>query len=67
MPLHDLGTVVINHVVFLTHLIYFHLAFAHAEPSLLVVLYLFSKVLGRRAEDSDWDASAWPPRTPKLM
>lgn len=67
MPLHDLGSVFINHVVFLTHLIYFNLAFAQADPSLLVVLYLVSKVLGRRAEETEWDASVWPPRMPKWL
>ncbi|KAJ6441931.1 c4-dicarboxylate transporter [Purpureocillium lavendulum] len=48
MPLANFGSLVLTHVVFLTHLVYINLAFSHAEPSLLVVLYFVSK-LGSRA------------------
>ncbi|GJN84906.1 hypothetical protein PLIIFM63780_008470 [Purpureocillium lilacinum] len=70
MPLANVGSLVLNHVVFLTHLVYINLAFSHAEPSLLVVLYFVSKLVARRPEDLDLDAAAssWPPPTaPKCL
>ncbi|PHH77543.1 hypothetical protein CDD82_3467 [Ophiocordyceps australis] len=66
MPLADFGSLVLNHALFLIHLVYISLAFAHAESGLLVVLYLVSKLLARRPEDLDpalWQS--WPPAAPK--
>lgn len=63
MPLSNVGSIVLHHVVFLTHLVYINLAFSHAEPSLLVALYFISKLLARRPEDLD--PASWPPSAPK--
>ena len=62
MPLADLGSLVLHHMVFITHLVYFHIGFSHMEPGLLVVLYCVSKVLARRPEDLD-PPPVWPPHT----
>ena len=63
MPLSNVGSLVLHHVFFLTHLVYINLAFSHAEPSLLVVLYFASKLLARRPEGLD--PASWPPTAPK--
>ena len=63
MPMSDIGSLLLHHVVFLTHLVYINLAFSHAEPNLLVLLYLLCKVFARRPEDLDLDPSSWPPST----
>lgn len=60
MPLADVGSLVLHHVVFLTHVVYINIAFSHVEPSLLVVLYYISKLVGRRPEDLD--QPVWPPK-----
>ena len=59
MPLSNIGTLFLHHVVFLTHLVYINLAFTHAEPGLLLMLYLVSKLFARRPEDLD--PPTWPP------
>ena len=59
MPLADVGTLILNHMVFLTHLVYINIALSHAEPGLLVVLYFISKLVARRPEDLD--PPSWPP------
>ncbi|EEU46312.1 uncharacterized protein NECHADRAFT_78786 [Fusarium vanettenii 77-13-4] len=61
MPLANFGTLVLHHLVFVAHLAYFHIAFAHMEPSALVVLYCVSKLLARRADDIDGPPPEWPP------
>ena len=67
MPLHDIGSVFINNVVFVTHLFTFHVLFSHAEISTIIGLYLFCKLFGSRPEDVlDIDGTSWPPRN-KLM
>ncbi|KAF5658358.1 malic acid transport [Fusarium heterosporum] len=58
MPLANFGTLVLHHLVFVAHLVYFHVAFSHMEPSALVVLYCVSKLLARRADDLDAPAPA---------
>lgn len=64
MPLANVGSIVLHQIVFITHLVYISLAFTHAEPSLLVLLYFLSKLLARRPEDLD--PAIWPPTTPKF-
>ncbi|RSM09948.1 hypothetical protein CDV31_007465 [Fusarium ambrosium] len=64
MPLANFGTLVLHHLVFVAHLAYFHIAFAHMEPSALVVLYCVSKLLARRADDIDGPPPEWPPPSP---
>jgi hypothetical protein len=61
MPLANFGTLVLHHLVFVAHLVYFHIAFSHMEPSALVVLYCVSKLLARRADDIDGPPPEWPP------
>ncbi|PCD40081.1 hypothetical protein FGRA07_01352 [Fusarium graminearum] len=51
MPLANLGSLILHHIVFVAHLVYFHIAFTHMEPSVLVVIYCVSKLLARRADD----------------
>lgn len=63
MPLSDVGSIVLHHIVFLTHLVYITLAFSHAEPSLVVVLYFISKLVARRPEDID--PASWHPNAAK--
>lgn len=63
MPVSDVGSIVLHHIVFLTHLVYITLAFSHAEPSLLVGLYFISKLVARRPEDLD--PASWYPSVPK--
>lgn len=63
MPLANVGSIVLHHIVFLTHLVYINLAFSHAEPGLLVALYVISKLLARRPEDLD--PPSWPPGAPQ--
>ncbi|RCI17105.1 hypothetical protein L249_2347 [Ophiocordyceps polyrhachis-furcata BCC 54312] len=63
MPVSDVGSIVLHHVVFLTHLVYITLAFSHAEPSLLVGFYFISKLVARRPEDLD--PVSWYPSSPK--
>ncbi|KJZ80360.1 hypothetical protein HIM_00210 [Hirsutella minnesotensis 3608] len=62
MPLSNVGSLVLQQVVFLTHLVYITFAFSHAEPSLLVVLYFLSKLVARRPEDID--PLSWHPTAP---
>ena len=65
MPLYNLGSLVLNHIVFLTHLIYLNIAFSHANPSDLVPLYCALCLLARRADDIvDAAPPIWPPRAP---
>ena len=59
MPLANIGSIVLHHIVFLTHLVYMNLAFSHAEPSLIVALYVVSKLLARRPEELE--PPTWPP------
>lgn len=61
MPLADLGSLVVNHVVFLTHLVYINLAFSHADPGLIIVLYIASRLLCRHPEDLSDPKSSWAP------
>lgn len=61
MPLANVGSVVLHQILFLTHMVYINLAFAQAEPSLLVLLYFVSKLLARRPEDLE--PGTWPPAT----
>lgn len=65
MPLYDLGSLVLNHVVFLTHLVYICLFFTHAEPNLLMPLYVVLKLFASRPEDLDNPRPVWPPPVPK--
>ncbi|KAF4512302.1 hypothetical protein G6O67_001461 [Ophiocordyceps sinensis] len=65
MPLSDVGSIVLHHIVFLTHLVYITLAFSHAEPSLVVVLYFISKLVARRPEDID--PASWHPNAAKCL
>ena len=58
MPLANLGSLVLHHVVFLTHVVYFHVAFSHAEPNIVLILYFACKLLARRAEDAGCDLVA---------
>lgn len=60
MPLANIGSLVVSNIVFLVHLVYFHLAFTHADPALIVVLYLISKLVARRPDDLD-PPPQWPP------
>lgn len=66
MPLHDIGTLILSHVVFLVHVVYIHLAFSHAQPTFIALLYVLIHVLGKRAEDFGEEA-VWPPRAPKWL
>lgn len=62
MPLADFGTLILNHLVFISHLVYFHIAFSHIEPSALVALYCMSRLFARRAdEDVGGPPPEWPP------
>lgn len=63
MPLFNVGSIVIQVVVFVTTLVNFHSALAHVEPVLLIVLYILSKVLGRTPEDF-WAATCPDPWSP---
>jgi ABC-type uncharacterized transport system permease subunit len=56
MPIFNVGSIVIQLVVFLTTLVNFHSALGHVEPIVLVALYILSKVLGRSPEDF-WSTS----------
>ncbi|KAK6070963.1 c4-dicarboxylate transporter malic acid transporter [Seiridium cupressi] len=51
MPIFNVGSIVIQLVVFLTTLVNFHSALGHVEPIVLIGLYILSKVLGRSPED----------------
>ncbi|KFH41618.1 hypothetical protein ACRE_076780 [Hapsidospora chrysogenum ATCC 11550] len=63
MPLDDLGSLIINPVVFLTHLVYLQLTFTHVDASDLLPLYCAFCLLARRADDIvDDRSSLWPPR-----
>ncbi|KAI1851715.1 hypothetical protein JX265_010949 [Neoarthrinium moseri] len=70
MPIFNVGSIVIQLVVFVTTLVNFHSALAHVEPVLLIVLYILSKVLGRAPEDfwtltchDPWCQTQRPPST----
>jgi hypothetical protein len=65
MPLADVGTLFFSHIVFLTHLVYFHLAFSHVDQDILMLLYLLSKLVARRPEDLD--PLLWCPLVPKSL
>jgi hypothetical protein len=66
MPINDIGSLVLNHIVFLIHVVYINMAFTIAVPELVVAILFVSKVLARRADDVDvlTDTNAWPPRAP---
>jgi len=64
MPLANVGSLFLHHVIFIAHLVYVNLFFAQADPSFLVVLYFMSKLLARRPEDLD--PPIWPPIMPKI-
>ncbi|RFN50864.1 malic acid transport protein [Fusarium flagelliforme] len=64
MPLANFGTLVLHHIVFVAHLVYFHIAFSHMEQSALVALYCVSKLLARRADDIGGPPPEWPPPSP---
>lgn len=61
MPLSDFGTLVLHHIIFVTYLVYFHIAFSHMEEAALVALYCVCKLLARRFEDIDGPPPEWPP------
>jgi hypothetical protein len=61
MPLANFGTLILHHLVFVAHLVYFHIAFTHMEPSALAVIYCVSKLLARRADDIGGPPPEWPP------
>ncbi|KAH6891154.1 voltage-dependent anion channel-domain-containing protein [Thelonectria olida] len=61
MPLSNFGSLFLHHIVFLTHLIYFHIAFSHMEEAAIVVLYFVYKLLARRPDDLDSPPPEWPP------
>jgi hypothetical protein len=62
MPLDDLGSLIINPVVFLTHLIYLQLAFTHVDASDLLPLYCAFCLLARRADEIvEHKPPSWPP------
>lgn len=68
MPIFNVGSIVIQLVVFLTTLVNFHSALGHVEPFVLIGLYILSKVLGRSPEDF-WSTScpdSWC-QTPMLL
>ena len=63
MPLHNLGTLVLGHVVFLVHVVYLHIAFSHASHTDLFYLYCITKLFARQADDIvDVIPPTWPPR-----
>lgn len=64
MPLADVGSLVLNHVVFLTHLVYVCIFFTHAEPTFLIFLYVLLKLFAARPDDFD-TPPIWPPPIPK--
>jgi hypothetical protein len=66
MPINDIGSLVLNHIVFLTHIVYINMAFTLAVPELVVAILCVTRVLARRADDVDilTDPNAWPPRAP---
>jgi ABC-type uncharacterized transport system permease subunit len=51
MPISNVGSIVLQLVVFVTTLVNFHSALTHVEPIVLIGLYILSKVLGRSPED----------------
>lgn len=59
MPLANLGSLFLDNVVFLIHLIYVHLALAQAEPSQILMIHLLSS-LGNRHHDN-LEPPPWPP------
>ncbi|OHE99211.1 hypothetical protein CORC01_05492 [Colletotrichum orchidophilum] len=61
MPLFDLGSLFLDHVVFITNLVYMNIALSNAEPGLLFPLYVVSKLLARGPEDWDSPTAKWPP------
>jgi hypothetical protein len=63
MPIFNVGSTVIQFVVFVTTLVNFHSALTHVEPILLIGLYLLSKVLGRKPDDF-WAATCPDPCDP---
>jgi hypothetical protein len=65
MPLADVGSLILNHVVFLTHLVYVCIFFTQAEPAFLLPLYVLLKLFAARPDDIDSPPPAWPPPIPK--
>ncbi|PNH56758.1 hypothetical protein VD0002_g473 [Verticillium dahliae] len=65
MPLANVGSLVLWHVIFLTHLVHISLFFRYTEPEFLIPLYIVVKVLGYRPDNLDAPAQAWPPHVPK--
>ncbi|KAK2780348.1 hypothetical protein CKAH01_00292 [Colletotrichum kahawae] len=64
MPLFDLGSLFLDHVVFITNLVYINIALTNAEPSILFPLYVVSKLLARGPDDWDSPTAKWPPPVP---
>ena len=61
MPHANIGTLVLDHALFLIHLCYFNLALSHADQSLLTILYLVTKVFASRGQDYKEPLPTWPP------
>ncbi|KAF4126417.1 Pfam:C4dic mal tran, partial [Geosmithia morbida] len=61
MPLHNLGSLILHQFVFVIHLVYVNIAFAHIDPSTLVPLYCVSRLFARRGEDFFLDDTAAAP------
>lgn len=51
MSISNVGSVILHLVVFLTTLVNFHSALAHAEPVLLVGIYIISRLFARTPDD----------------
>ncbi|KAI2610740.1 uncharacterized protein GGS25DRAFT_479585 [Hypoxylon fragiforme] len=51
MSISNVGSIVLHLVVFLTTLVNFHSALSHAEPVLLISIYIISKLVTRSPDD----------------
>lgn len=61
MPLANIGSLVLDSVVFLLHLVYVQIALSHAEPSQIFLIHLLSSLGNRRADSLE--SAQWPPRS----
>jgi hypothetical protein len=59
MPLANLGSLFLDNVVFLIHLLYVHIALTHAEPNQIFMLHLLSSLGNRRPDNLE--TPPWPP------
>lgn len=63
MPLANIGSLVLDSVVFLLHLVYVQIALSHAEPSQIFLIHLLSSLGNRRADSESLESPQWPPRS----